>query len=79
MKNLLILFLSINILVKEEYLAIGLICESKEKDYQYFVINKINDEYFQCALICLVILVCMLSPLNARIEVIVSIETFYDS
>ena len=44
-KFALILFLSINILADEEYLAIGLICESKEKDYQYFVINKINDDY----------------------------------
>jgi hypothetical protein len=44
-KFALILFLSISILADEEYLAIGLICESKEKDYQYFVINKINDEY----------------------------------
>ena len=44
-KFALILFLSVSILADEEYLAIGLICESKEKDYQYFVINKINDEY----------------------------------
>lgn len=44
-KFALILFLSASILADDEYLAIGLICESSEQDYQYFVINKINDDY----------------------------------
>jgi hypothetical protein len=33
------------ILANDEYLAVALVCESADKDYQYFIINKTEEDY----------------------------------